>query len=133
MRYSLDVPLKLNGDSSRCEWCANLLAPTRRIWKVRDAHRYYCSELCYLRGEDRRLRLRHAATLAGTVHLHWTATLAAILSVLMVAFIVTRGTRAWAEDVDGTVCQNHPGHAQFHNVYKDWTQGNGWVVLLQRQ
>jgi hypothetical protein len=31
MRYTLDVPLNLNGHSSRCKWCANLLAPARRI------------------------------------------------------------------------------------------------------
>jgi hypothetical protein len=123
VRYSLDVPLNLNGHSSRCKWCANLLAPARRIWKVRDAHRYYCSELCFLQGEER--QLRYAAQLAGTVHLHWTATLAVILSVLMVAFIFIGGTRAWAQDVDGTVHQKHPGHAQFHNIYKDWTLSNG--------
>jgi hypothetical protein len=68
MRYSLDVPLKLNGHSSRCKWCANLLAPARRIWKVRDAHRYYCSEFCFLQGEER--QLRYDAQLTGTVHLH---------------------------------------------------------------
>jgi hypothetical protein len=90
---------------------------------VRDAHRYYCSELCFLQGEER--QLRYAAQLAGTVHLHWTATLAVILSVLMVAFIFIGGTRAWAQDVDGTVHQKHPGHAQFHNIYKDWTLSNG--------
>ena len=94
MRYSLDVPLNLNGHSSRCKWCANLLAPARRIWKVRAAHRYYCSELCFLQGEERRLRC--AAKLAGTAHLHWTAALAAILSVFMVAFIFAGGMRAWA-------------------------------------
>jgi hypothetical protein len=117
MRYTLDVPLNLNGHSSRCKWCANLLAPARRIWKVRDAHRYYCSELCFLQGEERQL--------SGTVHLHWTATLAVILSVLMVTFIFIGGTRAWAQDVDGTVQQKHPGHAQFDNIYKNWTQSNG--------
>jgi len=70
--------------------------------------------------------MMRARRFAGTVHLHWTATLAAILSVLMVAFIFTGRTRAWAQDVDGTVHQKHPGHAQFHNIYKDWTQSNGW-------
>lgn len=110
MRYSLDVPFKLNGHSSRCKWCANLLAPARRIWKVRDAHRYYCSEFCFLQGEER--QLRYAAQLAGTVHLHWTATLAVILSVLMVAFFFIGGTRAWAQGVDGTDHQKHAAHAQ---------------------
>ena len=122
MRYSLGVPLNLNGHSSHCKWCANLLAPARSIWTVRDAHRYYCSELCFLQGEERRLRC--AAKLADAVHLHWTAKLAVILSVLMVAFIFTGGTRAWAQDVDGTVHQKHPGNTQFHNIYKDWTRSN---------
>jgi hypothetical protein len=113
MRYSLDVPLKLNGHSSRCKWCANLLAPARRIWKVRDAHRYYCSEFCFLQGEER--QLRYDAQLAGTVHLHWTATLAVILSVLMVAFIFIGETRARAQGVDGTAHQKHAGHTQYRS------------------
>jgi hypothetical protein len=107
LRYSLDVPLKLNDHSSRCEWCANLLAPTRRIWKVRGAHRYYCSKPCFLQGEER--RLRYAARYASTIHLHWTAVLAAILSILMVAFVFTGGTRAWAQNVDGAVHQKQAG------------------------
>jgi hypothetical protein len=119
MRYSLDVPLNLNGHSSRCKWCASLLAPARRIWKVRDAHRYYCSELCFLQGEER--QSRYAAQLSGTVRLHWTAALAVILSLLMVAFIITGGTRAWAQDVDGTCPTKQPGHVRFDNIYKNWT------------
>jgi hypothetical protein len=107
MRHSLDVPLHLNGHSSRCKWCLNLLAPARRTWKVRDGHRYYCSELCFLQGEER--QTRDAAQLASTVHLHWTATLAVILSILMVALIFIEETRARAQDVDGTVHQKHSG------------------------
>ena len=114
MRYSLDVPLNLNSQSSRCKWCANLLAPARRIWKVRDAHRYYCSESCFLHGEER--QLRYGAQVASTVHLHWTATLAVILSVLMVAFIFIGETRA--QEVDRSVHQKRADHTQFDNIYR---------------
>jgi hypothetical protein len=131
MRYSLDVPLKLNGYSSRCKWCANLLAPARRIWKVRDAHRYYCSEFCFLQGEER--QLRYDAQLAGTVHLHWTATLAVILSVLMVAFIFIGGTRAWAQDVDGTCPTEAPGPRPVRQHLQELDAEQRPVVLLQRR
>lgn len=82
--------------TTRCGWCGNLLSTCRCIYKVHDEERYYCSESCFLQGEERRLRYRVA--LAGTVHTHWTATLAAIISALMLAFIFTGGTRAWAHD-----------------------------------
>ena len=128
MRYSLDVPLNLNRHSSRCKWCANLLAPARRIWKVRDAHRYYCSELCFLQGEER--QVRYVAQLSGTVHLHWTATLAVILSVLMVAFVFIGGKRAWAQDVDGICPTEAPVRQHLQELdAEQWPV----VVLLQRR
>ncbi|GEP60408.1 hypothetical protein RSO01_75740 [Reyranella soli] len=128
MRYSLDVPLSVNSHSSRCKWCANRLAPARRIWKVRDAHRYYCSELCFLQGEER--QLRYAPELSGTVNLHWTATLAVILSVLMVAFIFFGETRAGAQDVEG-ICQTEaPGPRQVRQHLQGLDAEQRPVVLL---
>jgi hypothetical protein len=36
----------------------------------------------------------------------------------------TFSSKARAQDVDGTV--HHPGHAEHHNIYKNWTQSNGY-------
>lgn len=103
MRYSLDPPTHLNGHPTNCHWCGGRLDKLRNIFKGQGCSRYYDSESCLIRGEQRAAQSRHAelekiAGLAGTVHMHWTATLAAALSVLMLAFIFTGGTKAWAHD-----------------------------------
>lgn len=49
----------------------------------------------------------------GTLNLHWTATLAAVLAVAMVVFTFAGGHRAWAQD-------GH--HHRYHGVYEHWKQ-----------
>lgn len=95
-----------------CHWCGGTLERIRNVYKGRDSERYYDAEKCLVRGEER--QLRKLAALAGTVCMHWTATLAAVLSVAMLAFIITGGSRAWAQD-------RHEGHDKYHdNAYSTW-------------
>jgi hypothetical protein len=83
----------LEAAMNRCDWCGNLLSTCRCVYKVQGEERYYCSQSCFLQGEERRLRYR--AALAGTVHAHWTATL---VSIAVLAFILSGGTSALAHD-----------------------------------
>lgn len=99
MRYGLETPIPL-GKPTRCGWCGNALNTCRRIFKVKDHERYYCAEICFLQGEER--RLRYLAALAGTVHVHWTVALASILAAFMLAFTFTGGSKAWAHDFYGS-------------------------------
>jgi uncharacterized integral membrane protein len=63
---------------------------------------------CCQDGEERAAQYVIAAS---RMQMHWTATLAAILSVAMLVFIFMGGTRAWAQDG-----QHNQGHAENH----DW-------------
>lgn len=117
MRFGLETRTYVNGKPTTCMWCGGKLERLRNIYKGRDSLRYYDSENCLIRGEERAVQrrdeeLKHIAAHAGRVNMHWTATLAAILSVLMVAFIATGGTRAWAHEHEGV-------------NYGDWKSSNG--------
>ncbi len=68
----------------------------RNVYKGKDSERYYDAEICLTRGEER--ALMRTARAAGTVSMHWTATLAAILSLAMLAFIFGGGHKAYAHD-----------------------------------
>jgi hypothetical protein len=48
-----------------CHWCGGNLERIRNVFKGKDSERYYDTEVCLTRGEDRALRYR--AALAGTV------------------------------------------------------------------
>lgn len=122
MRFSLDTSVPFSHQKETCHWCNNSLARIKNIYKGKDCFRHYCGKECHQKGEERALQYR--AALAGTVCSPWYVGLAAILAVFMLAFTFTGGARA--QDVDGTVHQIHPGHAQHHNIYKDWTQSNGY-------
>ncbi|MEK7994734.1 MAG: hypothetical protein AAB403_13100 [Planctomycetota bacterium] len=108
----------VNGYPKYCGFCSANLAHCRNVWRDRELRADYCSRTC-LEGA----RLTRAA---GMIHSPWYVGLATILAVFMLAFTFTGGTRAWAQDVDGTVHQQHSGHAANHNIYKGWTQSNGW-------
>lgn len=102
MRYSLDPPTYLDGKPTSCHWCGNGLANLRNVYKGRSCLRFYCGPDCCQKGEQRaaHAQLVRTARAAGMVHSHWLATLAAALSVLMLAFIVTGGHKAWAHNPD---------------------------------
>lgn len=124
MCMHLDTNIPFSHQKVVCDWCSNSLANIRNVYKGINCERQYCSRECHQKGEDR--ALRYKAALAGTISSHWLLGVAAILIMFILAFTFTGGSKAWAQDVDGTVHQVHPGHAAHHNIYKNWTQSNGY-------
>ena len=99
-------PVLAYAKPTTCHWCSGRFPPPRTddqgrrfvpvIRKGKDCERYYCSDLCLSRGEER--ALRYKAALAGTVCSPWYIGAAGVLIVFMLAFTFTGGTRAWAHD-----------------------------------
>lgn len=114
MQYLLDTPTHLNGKPETCHWCGGRFERLRHIYKGKDSHRYYDSEKCLIRGEQRAadLEITRVAQLAGQVHSRWYVGVAGILALFILVFATTPKARAQGHD---------EGHAKYHdNAYSTW-------------
>ena len=56
------VPLRLRTKPSNCDWCSGALISLSNVYKGMNCERYYCSEHCLKRGEERALIYLHATS-----------------------------------------------------------------------
>ena len=89
-----------------CDGCGFSMAKVRNVW--RDCGKDYCSRSC--------LEITRLKAGAGLVSSPWYIGLATILAVFMLTQTFIPKARA----------QTHEGHAEHHDIYKSWTQSNGW-------
>lgn len=144
----LDNSPYLNGRPHQCNHCGNSLDRIRNVYRGAGSTRYYDSVDCLTKGEKlaAERELMRQAKLAGLVHMHWTATLAAILTVFMLVFIFGGGHRAYAHDpathqaddlsdarseAYGTCCVGD----DYHKLrVEQWEPtDNGWRILYKGQ
>ena len=110
MNFGLDKTVPFSHQRETCHWCGNNLNRIRNIYKGKDSERFYCSETCLVKGEDRAIRYR--ATLAGTVNSPWYVALAVVILALAVCCVGSRKGHA----------QEHKHHSPYHDFYKEWRQ-----------
>lgn len=117
MRYGLDNS-QIQKEPLLCHWCGNNLKGIRNVYKGKDCERWYCSEEHHKKGEEQAALRARAALRRGwdVVSSHYLVS-ASILVMLMLAFIVSGGHKAWAQET----IQAHPGHEKYHvDFYSKW-------------
>lgn len=101
MNYGLDTSPSLK-ETRVCHWCGNSLRHITNPWKGKDSERWYCGQEHHKKGEEQ-VALRALKAVRGrgwdVISSHYLVS-AAILCVLMLAFIFTGGHRAWAHSPD---------------------------------
>ncbi len=86
-------PVLAYAKPTKCSWCGGSTERIRNVFKGIDSERYYDSETCLVRGEDREVRRK--AALAGRVSSHYLIG-AIVLIALALGFIFGGGHRALA-------------------------------------
>ena len=119
MRYSLEKPKPihlLNGEPTRCHWCAGLLKRLGNIYKGQNCERYYCSQKCLKDGEERAAQYAIAGS---RFHSRWYVAVAGMLAVLLIAFASTPRARAQDQAEHDQAEHHHPFHKDFYSKWKE--------------